>query len=393
MPPHADPMNDVFVDALQIYVKATKEQIAAKKLELERAGYSRLLDDNAVKGTTAAPPTDPPAFSAQESSHPAPPQHPPTVETPNNATGGGLQDLSGQDASGDSALKPVSNPAPPDSTIPSLTLKKANTTAGTASSKVQTYPMPNGATLAVFSVHENHIVNSSSRQWVSDCFFFSINGKDVEFRVQFVAKQMAEGKKGHSFKKANGQGKMELKCAGEPPEFSIFKVAFLAGPGVKQYSLRASGAMADDLIGGEAGDPAKKTMDRRETPTSHDFGKYPTFGLTGANEYWNFGSLLDKKKNVIHVGVEMIPQNIGSNDDKPSANNPSENTPNDNIDTASTAIPSQQDSQQTAASESDLQAMEAHEDQQFRLSEARKAGLPVVGPPPGLEMEISEKPA
>eukprot|EP00419_Tripos_fusus_P064835 CAMPEP_0172931128 /NCGR_PEP_ID=MMETSP1075-20121228/219340_1 /TAXON_ID=2916 /ORGANISM="Ceratium fusus, Strain PA161109" /LENGTH=319 /DNA_ID=CAMNT_0013792445 /DNA_START=24 /DNA_END=979 /DNA_ORIENTATION=+ len=179
-------------------------------------------------------------------------------------------------------------------------------------SKVQTFELK-GATLAVFSVHENHIVNSSSRQWVSDAFFYPIKGINVEFRVQFIAKQMAEGKKGHSFKKANGWGKMELKCAGEPVEGDRFKVAFLVGPGVKQYSsLRATAAATDETgLMGEAADPAKK-IDRRETQSSHDFGKYPMLGLTGDKEFWDFGSLQDKKKQLIHIGVEMLPQKSAS---------------------------------------------------------------------------------
>merc|ERR1719495_2600803 len=107
-----------------------------------------------------------------------------------------------------------------------------------SSSKVQmSEDAKSGAALAVFSVHENHIVNSTSRQWVSDPFWVKIQGAPVEFRVQFIAKEVAESKKGLSFKKAKGLGKMELKCMGEPPEGSRFRVAFLAGPGVKHASL------------------------------------------------------------------------------------------------------------------------------------------------------------
>merc|ERR1719495_1816910 len=107
-----------------------------------------------------------------------------------------------------------------------------------SSSKVQmSEDAKSGAALAVFSVHENHIVNSTSRQWVSDPFWVKIQGAPVEFRVQFIAKEVAESKKGLSFKKAKGLGKMELKCMGEPPEGNRFRVAFLAGPGVKHVSL------------------------------------------------------------------------------------------------------------------------------------------------------------
>ena len=103
------------------------------------------------------------------------------------------------------------------------------------SSKVQiSEDTDSGATLAVFSVHEYHIVNSTSRQWVSESFWVTIEGTPIEFRVQIVAKQVAENKKGLSFKKAKGLGKMELKCLGEPPDGNPFRVAFLAGPGVKR---------------------------------------------------------------------------------------------------------------------------------------------------------------
>merc|ERR1719215_1613624 len=91
-----------------------------------------------------------------------------------------------------------------------------------------------GATRAIFSIHENHIVNSASQRWVSDLFWVTIQGAPVPFRVQIVAKQLAENKKGLSFKKAKGLGKMELKCLGEPPDGNPFRVAFLAGPGVKR---------------------------------------------------------------------------------------------------------------------------------------------------------------
>jgi len=134
--PHADLMHDLFVDALQSYVKTTKELIAAKKFELERAGHKCLLDDSDAKRTVAAPATDPPTdsppFSAQESLHPAPPQHSPSVETPIRATGGRMQSLSCEEARGDIVLKPVLNSAlanlqsdNADSAIPTLTLKKS----------------------------------------------------------------------------------------------------------------------------------------------------------------------------------------------------------------------------------------------------------------------------
>mmetsp|Transcript_56257 Transcript_56257/g.108575 ORF Transcript_56257/g.108575 Transcript_56257/m.108575 type:complete len:238 (+) Transcript_56257:76-789(+) len=202
--------------------------------------------------------------------------------------------------------------------MPELTRLISTGTVPLLSSEVPTSEdAKTGATLAVFSVQENHIVNSTSRQWVSGPFWVNIQGAPFEFKVKFTAKQVAEAKRGLSFKKANGWGKMELKCAGEPVEGDRFKVAFLVGPGVKQYSsLRATAAATDETgLMGEAADPAKK-IDRRETQSSHDFGKYPLLGLPAEYEMWDFGSLQDKKKQLIHIGVEMLPQ-CSVSDDKP----------------------------------------------------------------------------
>lgn len=309
--PHPDLPPDVLIDALQSFVNSSREQVETNKRQLERAGYLWLLEENPPKAAAAAqaaPPAEPPGdFPDQDSSPPAPPKEWPSVETPVNAASGAVQPSGGEEAKGETVTTPVpAKPAltnEPSETDVVLPLKRAATTGTSWNSKVQTSELQ-GKTLAVFSVHENHIVNSSSRQWVSDPFWVKIQGVPVEFRVQFIAKQMAEGKKGHSFKKASGWGKMELKCAGEPDEGDRFRVAFLAGPGVKQYSFRTAASATDDT---EAGDPAKK-MVRRETPSCHDFGKYPIFGLTGEQEFWDFGSLLDKKKTSVHIGVEMMPE-------------------------------------------------------------------------------------
>jgi len=368
--PHPDLPHDVIVDALQSFVNSTREQVEAKKCQLERVGYQWLLEENPPKVSAAAPPMEPPGdFPDQVSAPPAPPQEWPSVETPVKAANHGVQSSGDEEAEADLVL-PLKRAATTGATMigkvqgsetqaeVDLPLKRAVTTGASWTSKVQTSEL-HGKTLAVFSVHENHIVNSSSRQWVSDPFFVKIQDVPVEFRVQFIAKQMAEGKKGHSFKKASGCGKMELKCAGEPGEGDRFRVAFLAGPGVKQYSLRA--ATTDETgVTGEAGDPAKK-MVRRLTPSCHDFGKYPIFGLAGDEEMWDFGSLLDKKKQLVHIGVEMLPQSL----------------PQGSVWSQPTAVPGDDD----------------YQNAQFEKSQNKsgkvETGAPKVeiGAPPGLELE------
>jgi len=200
-------------------------------------------------------------------------------------------------------------PAPPSRRT--LTEVPQQVSSPLLSSKVQmSEDTESGAMLAVFRVHENHIVNSTSQQWVSDPFFVKIHGAPVEFRVRFIAKQVAESKKGLSFKKAKGLGKIELKCVGEPPEGNRFRVAFLAGPGVKHGSLGNNSGTITTVAttSGAAPGEAARRITRREEQSSHDFGKYPTLGLNGNDEFWDFSSLVDKKKQVVFIGIEMLPQ-------------------------------------------------------------------------------------
>ena len=197
----------------------------------QHAGFLGLLEDNLH--IAATPPAKPPGdFSYQECKPRALPEFSLSVETPVDMGVGGNQLLPTENA----AMKAVTMPLPP----PRRTFAEVPQQASSSfwSSKVQmSEDTQSGTMLALFSVHENHIVNSTSRQWVSESFWVTIEGTPIEFRVQIVAKQLAENKKGLSFKKAKGLGKMELKCMGEPPEGTRLRVAFLAGPGVKHGSL------------------------------------------------------------------------------------------------------------------------------------------------------------
>jgi hypothetical protein len=236
-----------------------------------------------------------------------------------------------------------------------------------------------GATLAVLSVHENHIVNATSRQWVSDPFWVQIRGAPVEFRVQFVAKQVAESKRGLSFKKAEGLGKMELKCVGEPPEGSRFRVAFLAGPGVKHG--------VEDVTTSASLEAARR-ITRREAHC-HDFGKYPTCGLNGTDEFWDFSSLVDKKKRAVFVGVEMLPQCDASekepNLEQGQACSAEIDAPEDAHTSWSTSTP-------TGSAVADAEQVQEEQFRIHRLLKPAILGPPLgleligLGPPPGLEL-------
>jgi len=186
------------------------------------------------------------------------------------------------------------------------------------SSKVQmSEDTESGAMLVVFRVHENHIVNSTSQQWDSDPFFVNIHSTPVEFRVRFIAKHVAESKTGLSFKKAKGLCNMELACVGEPPEGNRFRVAFLVGPGVTHDSLgNNSGTIATvATTSGAALGEAARRITRREAQHSHDFGKYPTLGPNGNDEFWDFSSLVDKKTQLVFIGIEMLPQSDATEDE------------------------------------------------------------------------------
>jgi len=285
------------------------------------------------------------------------------------------------------------------------TLRRAITTGISpllSSSKVQmSEDAKSGATLAAFSVHENHIVNSTSRQWVSDSLWVNIQGAPIEFRVQFIAKEVEESKKGLSFKKAKGLGKMELKCMGEPPEGNRFRVAFLAGPGVKHASLAndsgtitttvattSVAAGVGDVTTTAASGEAAKRITRRETQCSHDFSKYPTFGLTGNDEFWDFSSLVDKKKRAVFIGIELLPQSHAT-----------ENESNlEQAQTCSSHVDVPGDSHTISSASTTCSVVddaEQFQKGQFRLDQLPNAtvlgpplGLALIGrgPPPGLEL-------
>jgi len=246
-----------------------------------------------------------------------------------------------------------------------------------------------GATRAIFSIHENHIVNSASQRWVSDLFWVTIQGAPVPFRVQIVAKQLAENKKGLSFKKAKGLGKMELKCMGEPPEGTRLRVAFLAGPGIKQGSLgkingtittaatTSVAARVEDVTTIAACGEAAKRMMRREAQSSHDFGKHPTLGLNGDDEIWDFSSLVDKKKHTVFIGIEMLPQSDAI-EKEPNLEQTQTCLPEIDVPGDSHTILSA--SNVTSSAVDDAEQLQG----KFRLCQLLKAAI--IGPPPGLDL-------
>jgi len=195
-----------------------------------------------------------------------------------------------------------------------------------------------------------------------------------------VAKQVAESKKGLSFKKAKGLGKMELKCVGEPPEGTRFRVAFLAGPGVKHDGLGNNSGII-------SGEPAKR-MRRRETQSSHDFGKHPTLGLNGNDDIWDFSSLVDKKKHIVFIGIEMLQQRDAT-EKGPNLEHAQTCSPEIDVSGYSRRIWSA--SHATGSAVDDAEQLQ----EQFRFRQLLKAamlgspsglGLIGFGPPPGLEM-------
>eukprot|EP00419_Tripos_fusus_P079093 CAMPEP_0172940696 /NCGR_PEP_ID=MMETSP1075-20121228/224168_1 /TAXON_ID=2916 /ORGANISM="Ceratium fusus, Strain PA161109" /LENGTH=398 /DNA_ID=CAMNT_0013802101 /DNA_START=39 /DNA_END=1235 /DNA_ORIENTATION=+ len=347
---------DIWVEALRVYMKSASEKAKQARNMLQRAGFIGLLDDNQQSAVTskANPLGD---FACWHCTPPAPPEHPPSIASFAHCTplappehSPSLGSLVYIDAGSNKCLPAESTAA---KATPSLlpTLQQASAEAPQQTSnetpnqaQVQvipagTVPMLNskfqtsedtkpGATLTVFSAHVSHIVNSATRQhWVSDSFWVNIQGAPFEFRVIFTAKQVGETKKGLSFKKANGWGKMELKCAGKPPEGNPLRVAMLAGPGVRQHSLGGnnSGNVAttvaatsqaaagvEDLRTTAAPGEAARRMTRREAQYNHDFGKHPTFAFSGHDEFWDFSSLVDKRKQVVFIGIEMFPEKDAS---------------------------------------------------------------------------------
>jgi len=350
-----------------------------------------------AEGECAAPPAKPPGdFPYQECTPRTLAKHSPSVERPVEIGTGGDQLLPSENAAKEAApmphplLRRTLTDVPQQVSSEMLPLRRALTT-GTCSllsSKVQmSEDAESGATLAVFSVHANHIVNSTSRQWVSDPFLLNMQGAAVEFRVQFIAKQVGESMRGLSFKRAKGLGKMELKCVGEPPEGNPFRIAFLAGPGVRHSSLgnhsgtitTTTAATTSDVAGGmeatttSATGEAARRMTRREAQCSHDFSKYPTVGLTGKDEFWDFSSLVDKKKHIVFIGIEMLPQSDAI-----------KNKPNlEQAQICSSEMDVPGDSH-TIWHTSNPDDAEQFQEKQFRIRQLAKAAT--LGPPPGLEL-------
>jgi len=345
---------DIFAEALYVYVKSLRERAEQARNMLQHARIVGVLEDNLQPAATskANPPGD---FAYQHCTPPAPPEHPPSIASFEHCTppappehSPSIGSLVYVDADSTNFL-PGESTAAKAAPTPLPTLQRASSEApqqtsnetpnqarviptGTVpllSSKFQTSEdTMSGATLTVFSAHVSHIVNSATRQqWVSDSFWVNIQGAHFEFTVIFTAKQVGETKRGLSFKKANGWGKMELKCAGEPPEGNPVRVAMLAGPGVRQHSLGGNNngnvattiaatsqtaAGVEDVRTTAAPGEAARRMTRREAQYNHDFGKHPTFAFSGQDELWDFSSLVDKRKQVVFIGIELFPQQDAS---------------------------------------------------------------------------------
>jgi len=245
LPQHENLPQNVPVEALCTYAKSKRETAEQTRNGLQRAGFLGLLEDNLH--IAATPPAKPPGdFSYQECTPRTLSKFLLSVETPVNSGTGGDQFLPSKKAALEAALMPpplrrTFTEVPQQASKEMPTLRQPFATEicpPLSSSKVQmSEDAESGTTPKVFSAHENQIVNSKSRRWVSDPFWVKIQGAPVEFRVQFIAKEMTENKRGLSFKKAKGLGTMELKCLGEPPKGNRFPVGFLPGPGVRHASL------------------------------------------------------------------------------------------------------------------------------------------------------------
>jgi len=185
-------------------------------------------------------------------------------------------------------------------------------------------------------------------------------------------------------------GKMELKCVGEPPEGNQFGVAFIAGPGIKHCSLgNYSGtiAAAAATTGGAAGvedvtataalGEAAKKITRREAQCCHDFGKYPTLGLNGNDEFWDFSSLVDKRKQVVFVGIELLPQSDATEKE---SNLKQAQTCSSDVD-----VPGDSPTIRSASTTcSVVDDAEQFQEEQFHFGQSPKTAL--LGPLPGLEL-------
>jgi len=384
LPLHGNLPPNVLPEALCAYTKSQKEKAEQARNMLQRAGFLGLQEDNPHPAAT--PPTKPPGFFFYRECKPQTLlEYSPSVETPPDVGTASDQLLPNENAALEAAPMPPSllgrtfTEVPQQASNAMPTLRRAFN-AGTCpllSRKVQvSEDTETGAKLAVFSVHEDHIVHSTTRQWVSDAFWVKIHGAPVEFRVQFVAKQVGESKRGLSFKKAKGWGRIELKCVGEPPEGNRFRVSFLAGPGVKHSSLADKSGTITTTAANATAAPGKaaRRMVRREAQCSHDFSEYPTFGLNGKDEFWDFSSLVDKKKQAVFIGIEMLPQSDAT-----------ENKPNlEHAQTCSSEMDVPGDSHTSWSTSPTDDAAEQFQEEPFRFRQVAKAAI--LEPPPGLEL-------
>jgi len=143
----------------------------------------------------------------------------------------------------------------------------------------------------IFRIHwtvDARKLKSNDRVHVSPQFEIDFYTSSVPFKMLIHPKVVSELKGGHSFRKAKGRGKVELKCEGVVDE--------AAGAMVTYRLLIASG---------KAGDKEKRTLPRG--PVKHDFARGGVSGLKQEDQEWDFPSVVDEETQTFVVVLEIMP--------------------------------------------------------------------------------------
>lgn len=120
-----------------------------------------------------------------------------------------------------------------------------------------------------------------SRSLALDKFDATIDGRAVPFQLHINAEQPAEEARGWSFKRANGRGKIELKCRDEAPPERELEFSFSIG---------------------------KET--NHQTIVRHNFSQRPGAGLPKDQAVWSFREAEDH--GIIYVHVQLAKSRLAA---------------------------------------------------------------------------------
>merc|ERR1711924_288741 len=118
---------------------------------------------------------------------------------------------------------------------------------------------------------------------VSPPFELSLGGREATFKLMLVPVCTADKKGGSSFKKAQGMGKILMKCEADfdiPEDVANVRFRLAVGSGAKQHC---------------------------RGPVDHNFSQNSLCGLPAAEEVWDFHTAVDEASMTFVACVEIVP--------------------------------------------------------------------------------------